>query len=219
MLRAYFQDLKLWGVFKKPLAAEAEAVQVHQGVDAPTALVLPMGNATGSLTVLNTWQPETSLTWLDFRAREKALRAALQARQVRGPVCIVDDAKSSTVAGVAAGVLTLTSVPPYQFQVNDYVLVRKLGVGSWSLCKLSAVGAWPAYTVTVGVLQTSGSHTIAIGDDVLKVEISWGDMSFINFPPLMGDQEAGDYFARDVPFTFQGVGDTTDATPTIDLDD
>jgi hypothetical protein len=217
MLRAYFQDLKLWGVFKRPLSPQAQAVQVHQGVDAPTSLVLPIGNATGELVILNVWEPETSLTWLDFRAREKALRAALQARAVRGPVCIVDDDNSAVVASVAASVLTLTA-PPYAFQVNDYVLVRTLAVGGWTFGQVSAIGGWPPYTITVTTIQTSGTHTFAIGDDVHKVELSWGDMSFLNFPAIAGD-EGGDYFARDVPFTFNGVGRSDDATPTVDLDD
>jgi hypothetical protein len=225
VLRAYFQDLKLWGVFKRPKTNDRRTVtQEHQGVDQDTALVIAASpNSSGQLVVVQVWEPDTVPTWLQFRGREKALRLALNARrEKKGPVCLVDDANSATVAGVSGSVLTLTATPPYAFQIGDHVLVRRLGVGLYSLVRVEAVGAWPAYTITVSApLEAGGSdgaaHAYAIGDNVHKVEMAWTGMTFEQFPEL-NPGEHGDFYADDVPFTFRGLGLSSDPGPTIDLD-
>lgn len=223
MLRAFFQDLKLWGVYLRPTTSDRRQVQEHEGIDQPYALVIPTSqNHGGTVRVATVWEPGETPTWQKFRARERALRHALYARSdATGPVCIVDDAYKAVVSSFASGVLTLSSTPPYAFQVGDAILVRRLGVGLYTLALVAAVGSWPPYTVTLGTVVQSGgvpADTIQAGDDVHKVELAWSGLTFEAFAELASG-EHGDYYSEEAGFLFRGLGAADDPGPTIDLDD
>lgn len=223
MLRAFFQDLKLWGVYLRPTTTDRRQVHEHEGIDQPYALVIPTSpNHGGTVRVATVWEPGDTPTWQTFRARERALRHALYARSDKtGPLCIVDDANKATVSLFSSGVITLASTPPYAFQVGDAILVRRLGVGLYTLATVAAIGSWPPYTVTLGTVIQYGeipADTIQPGDDVHKVELAWSGLTFESFPELVSG-EHGDYYAEEAGFVFRGLGVASDPGPTIDLDD
>lgn len=202
--RYYFGDFKLWG----PGIDHAEipargTLQEFQGVDQEHALLIPASSNTSlRLRVRTFGEPNpASKTRPGFRSVLAGERRGLVVRsEVADPlVWIEDDTVTDTVSSYAAPTITAAGHP---FANGDVVLVRRAGLGLWSLATVSNAAA---NTFDVAAVAQTTLHAIAAADEIYLVEAYWLGMIFENLdtvPP----KDDGDWYADELAYTFAGAG-------------
>ncbi len=202
--RYYFGDFRLWlqGIDHAELPARG-VLQEFQGVDQTHGLMIPASsNTTLRIRVRTFGAPNpSSIDRKGFRSVLAQVRAGLVARSLRADplVWIEDDTVTDTVTSFAGSTITAAGHP---FADGDVVLVRRLGVGLWSLATVSAAGAGGFDVTAVG---TTTLHAIQPADEIYRVEgyylgaIAEG---IDTVPP----KDDGDFYADELAYTFATSG-------------
>ncbi len=201
--RYFYGEFRLWqdGLDHHELPTRG-TLQTFQGVDRLRGLVIPAspGNLLG-LEVRTVGNPNPSTrTRRGFRAIIRAVRVGLEARSARSdPVTWVEDSTvSDSVDSYAAPTVTAAG---HTYINGDVVLIRRAGLGLWSLATVSNVGAgvFDVAAVTGGQL-----HAIAGSDEIHLVEAYWLGMVLAGAPTVA---PAGpDHYAMEIRHSFLGAG-------------
>ena len=202
--RIYYGDLRLWRTGRYIEAKRPRGgMQVYEGIDSKDALVLPTSpNYNTELECHTLFDPTADangdFTRFSLQSIVDAMSEALVARSAaRAPVCWIEDSSDTTVnrsiSAVAGGLLTVGS---NSFANNDWVLVRRLGVGLWTL---SQVSGRTATQITV-----TAAHPITTSDTVMLVHQFWKNMVFDSNQGI-GVGKDGGHFSDDVTYPFKGT--------------
>lgn len=200
--RLYYGDFRLWREAIAPEERYARTLlQEFQGIDQARVLVIAAsGNAGLDLEARCLGFPNPSAKnrkgWV---AVKRALRLGMDARIHRTDpvVWVEDDTRSKAVTAYAPGTVT---APGNDAQVGDVILLRRAGVGLWSLATVQGIPVPGSLTI----LPVAGTtlHAIAAGDELHLVEAYWLGMVWRDFEPR-GD--AG-WYAKEVAYAFRGSG-------------
>lgn len=206
--RAYYGDFRLWREGIEYLERPSRAsVQTFDGVDQDHALVIPSSvNAQLEVSVRCLGYPNpVQRDRAGFRAILRAVRAGLQARADRldALVWIEDDGTLRTLSGVAGPLQTST---PHGYSTGDVLLIRRAGVGLWTLLSATVVGA---DTFTGAAVSGTILHALAPGDEVLRVDAYWLGMVAQPFPQPVEPRDEGDFWNPSIEYGFQGDGKLT----------
>lgn len=202
--RYYFGDFRLWKCGDTHLEDPTrQPVQEHVGVDNDHVLVVTntLGQGLG-LAVLCVGEPNPVATNAKgWRALKAALRTGLWARGLRkDPVTwVADDTRSKAVTSWAAPTVTSAA---HGFSNGDVVLVRRAGLGLWSL---AAVSAAAANTFNLTAVAGTSLHAIQAADELHLVEAYYLGMASLGFVAPVPD-ERGDWMAERVTYNFRGAG-------------
>jgi hypothetical protein len=199
--RLYYGDFRLWREAIEPKERYGRTLlQEFQGIDQPRVLVVPASaNAGLDLEARCLGFPNpSSKNRKGWVAVKRALRTGMEARLHRTDpvVWVEDDTRSKNVTSVLG--VTITS-NAHGFNNGDVVLVRRLGVGLWSL---AVVGGTTANSFTVAAVAGTSLHAIQAADEVHLVEAYWLGMVWKDFQP---EGEMG-WYAKEVVYTFRGSG-------------
>ncbi len=202
--RVYYGDFRLWREAMAPEEHYARTqLQEFQGVDQPRLLVIAASANAGldlECRCLGFPNPgsKTRSGWL---AVKRGLRLGMDARIHRtDPVVWVDDDTTLRVLTAVGGSPAYEVAGGHPYANGDVVLVRRAGVGLFSLGQVlnATATAFDLSSLLVGIPV----HAIQIGDEVLLVEAYWLGMVWRDFEPK---NEAG-WWAREVVYTFRGSG-------------
>lgn len=206
--RAYYGDFRLWREGIEYVERPARAsVQEFEGVDQDFALVIPSSvNARLEVLVRCLGYPNpVQRDRAGFRSILRAVRAGMQARADRldALVWIEDDTTLRTLSGVAG---PLQTSAPHGYSTGDVLLIRRAGVGLWTLLTATVVGA---DTFTGAAVTGTILHALQPGDEVLRVDAYWVGMVAQPFPQAVEPQDSGDYWNPSIEYAFQGSGEHT----------
>lgn len=206
--RAYYGDFRLWreGIDYLERPARA-AVQEFEGVDQDLALVIPSSvNARLEVLVRTLGYPNpVQKDRAGFRAILRAVRAGLQARADRlDPLVWIED--DTTLRVLAAASPSLQTTAPHGYSTGDRLLIRRAGVGLWTLLAATVTGA---DTFTGSAVTGTQLHAIAAGDEVLRVDAYWVGMVAQPFPQPVEPRDEGDFWNPRVEYIFKGSGEHT----------
>ena len=205
--RFYYGDFRLWREAIAPEEHYARTLlQEFQGIDQPRALVIAAsGNAGLDLQCRCLGFPNPgSKTKKGWVAVKRGLRVGMDARIHRtDPVVWVEDDTTLRVLTSVGGSPLLNVAGGHPYVNGDVVLVRRAGVGLFSLgTVLGATGtAFNISSLMVGIPL----HAFMAGDEVLLVEAYWAGMVWRDFEP---QNELG-WWAKEVVYTFRGSGALT----------
>lgn len=207
--RIYFGDFRLWQAALGPPSEvpKRSVLQQFSGVDQANELVVPASSNMGlELLARTVGEPNPAAkTELGWAAIKRALRQALTARSLRSdPLCYVSDPVNfgDTVGSYAAPVITAAGHP---FSNGEVVLVRRAGVGDFSLGAVSSV--LTNTFVLGGVAGGPAFHAIAPGDEIFRVDLYWLGLAVTGPPEAVPPNETdGDWFAPQVTYRFRGAG-------------
>lgn len=202
--RFYFGDFRLWKAADTFDAAPTRLpVQEHVGVDQDRVLVV--SNTLGAgvvLTALCAGEPNpVARNQRGWKSLSAALRAGLEARGTRKDpfVWVADDTRSKAVTSYAAPTVTRAA---HGFSNGDVLLVRRAGVGLWSLVTVSGAAAG---TFDVAAVTGTSLHAIAGGDELHLVEAYHLGMAYVGLQGS-GLDPRGDWLAERIAYTFRGSG-------------
>lgn len=201
--RYYFGDVRLHKHGIDHVGAPARRVmQTFDGVDQIRALVLPASasNSRGvrvrCFAAPNAASPDRK----GFRSDLEAMARLLEARSLRSDplVWIEDDTLSKAVGGYAAPAVTCVA---HGRTTGDVVLIRRLGLGLFSLATVTVTGA---DTFNVAAVAGTALHAIAAADEIHLVEEYYLGMAFA----AMGEVQPGegDFWSDGVQYGFLGSG-------------
>jgi hypothetical protein len=199
--RFYYGDLRLW---REAIAPEEQyartLLQEFQGIDQAKMLVIAAsGNAGLDLHARCLGFPNpASKNRRGWVAIKRVLRVAMDARIHRTDplVWVEDDTTLRVLSGVAGPLMTSA---PHPYVTGDVLLIRRVGVGLWSLVTATVVGA---STFNAAAVPGTILHAIQPGDEVLRVEAYWLGMVWKDFQ-REGDQG---WYAKEVLYSFRGSG-------------
>jgi hypothetical protein len=180
-------------------------LQVHPGADRTEALVVPASPNFNLQVVVKTlgFPNPASKDQKGWRSTMAALRKGLRARSERAdPLVWIEHDLPTRVLSAVAPNLKITG--GHGFVNGDVVLIRRLGVGLYSLGTVAVVDA-DEFNVTslAGAL-----HAIAVNDDVYLVEQYWYPMVYQRVAPAE-PQQKGDWWGKELVYTFLGPGTST----------
>lgn len=217
--RIFWGDLPLWRLGRMISVKETRGgLQAYEGIDALNTLVLPTSpNFSTELECHTLFDPYADAsgdyTRASFRATVDAMLEAITLRSYsRAPVCWIEDYSDTTVNRAVTNVSGSTlTVGTNSFANNDWVLVRRLGVGLWTLSQVSN-----RTSTTVDVTLT---HAATTSDEVLLVSQFWKNMVCLGMGDL-GFGKDGGHYAEDAVYTFKGTCPSTARYRrlTVDLD-
>jgi len=205
--RFYYGDFRLW---REAIAPEERygrtVLQEFQGVDQPRALVIAASaNAGLDLECRCLGFPNPSAKnrrgWV---AIKRGVRVGMEARLHRtDPVVWIEDDTTRRVLTSVGGSPALNVAGGHPYINGDVVLVRRAGVGLFSLGTVSgATGtAFNVSSLMVGIPL----HALAAGDETFLVEAYWDGMVWRDFEPR---NELG-WYAKEVGYSFRGSGAST----------
>ena len=201
--RFYYGDFRLWREAITPEERYARTqLQEFQGIDQPRALVIAASANAGldlDCRCLGFPNP-ASKTRKGWVAVKRALRVGMDARVHRtDPVVWVEDDRTLRVLTGVGGSPAFHVATGHPFVNDDVVLVRRAGVGLFSLGTVS--GATGTSFDLASVLATP-LHPIQVGDEALLVEAYWDGMVWKDFEPR---NEQG-WYAKEVVYAFRGAG-------------
>jgi hypothetical protein len=211
--RVYYGDLRLW---REGIAPEERygriLLQEFQGIDQARVLVIAASaNAGLDLEVRCLGFPNPSAKnrrgWI---AVKRALRVAMDARIHRtDPVVWIEDDTTRRVVTSYGGSPAVNVAGGHPHANGDVVLIRRLGVGLFSLgTVMNATGT--AFDVASVLMPGLPLHAIQAGDEILLVEAYWPGMVWRDFEPR-GEQG---WYAKDVAYSFRGSGSASYARTT-----
>lgn len=203
--RYFHGDLRLYhhgeDHVEEPLRAPP---QEHQGVDQDRIYLVPSSPShslnvhVSCLAVPNS----AAVTAAGWKAQVAALRRAREARAERlDPlVWVARDDLSTAVSAWAAPNLTC---PGNTYGIGDVLLVRRLGVGLWSL--VSVTGVPGGGVVAVAAVSPTALHAIQNGDEVHLVEAYYQGMAWTQLEPI-GPGRFGGWVSERLSYGFRGAG-------------
>ena len=210
--RFYYGDFRLWREAIAPDERYGRTVlQEFPGIDQPRVLVIAAsGNAGLDLECRCLGFPNPgSKSKKGWVAVKRGLRVGMDARIHRtDPVVWIEDDTTRRVLTSVGGSPALHVAGGHPYVNGDVVLVRRAGVGLFSLGTVSgATGtAFDLSSLSVGIPL----HALAAGDEAFLVEAYWLAMVWRDFEPR---DERG-WWAKDVGYTFRGNGAVTYARTT-----
>lgn len=203
--RYYFGDFRLWreGIHHWEIPTRG-VTQEFEGVDQEHALVLPASSNTKlELAVRCLGAPNPAdKTQKGWRALLRALRRGLVDRSLRSDplVWIQDDGVSDVVGSYAAPQITANGHP---FTNGDVVLVRRAGLGLWSLATVSSAAA---NTFDVAAVAGTSLHAIQAADELFLVEEYYLGMVGQLVEPAVPQTDQADVYAPELVYKFKGSG-------------
>ena len=199
--RAYFGDLLLPDYLLGIVPEQQRQMQVHPGVDRDYALHVPSSPNVSTRLMVQTLWTDSNYTKRGFRSMEMVVRAALIARAgATHPVVWVESETPSTTVASSSGAVITTTANPNGFTTGDVVLIRRSGVGLYTL---GSVTARTSNSITV-----AASHTYHAGDTIQLVEAYWSAFIWDSLQaiPLSGQSDS---YTDAASFLFVGAGGTT----------
>lgn len=183
---------------------QRQAAQEHQGVDQERVYLVP-SSTNQSLNVQVTCLGEPHPTSVDakgFKAQLAGLRRAKEARAERlDPLVWV--ARADLSGAVTVWATPNLTVPGNTFAMGDVLLVRRLGVGLWSLVTVTGVPG--GGVVAVAAVSGTTLHAILAGDEVHLVEAYYLSMVWAQLEPV-GPSRFGTWVAERLAYAFRGSG-------------
>lgn len=179
--------------------------QEHQGVDQDRVYLVPSSpNASVNVLVSCIGVPHPTVPNAQgWKAQVAGLRTAREARAERlDPlVWVARDDLSTAVSAWAAPKLT---APGNTYVVGDVLLVRRAGVGLWSLVSVTGLPGGPG-EVNVAAVAGTTLHAIHVADEVHLVEAYYLGMRWAALEPI-GPGMFGAWVAERIRYAFRGAG-------------
>lgn len=206
--RFYYGDFRLWREAIAPEERYARTLlQEFQGIDQPRVLVIAAsGNAGLDLEARCLGFPNPdSKNRAGWVAVKRGVRVGMDARIHRtDPLVWVQDDTTLRVLTSVGGSPSLNVAGGHPYQNGDVVLIRRAGVGLFSLGTVTgATGT--AFDIASVLIPGLVLHAIQAGDEVLLVEAYWLGMVWKDFEAR---SDMG-WYAKEVVYSFRGSGATT----------